>query len=40
MCRQMVPEQYVEEAVNRLAYNWGITPEEARIKLEADMLQD
>lgn len=33
-CRQMVPEKYVEEAVNMLAYNWGITAEEARTKLK------
>lgn len=33
-CRQMVPEKYVEEAVNHLAYYWGITPEEARARLE------
>lgn len=33
-CRQMVPEKYVEEAVNHLAYYWGITPEEARTRLE------
>ena len=34
-CRQMVPEQYVEDAVNFLAFYWNITPEEARAKLEA-----
>lgn len=34
-CRQMVPEQYVEDAIYHLAYHWGITPEEARAKLEA-----
>ena len=34
VCRQMVPEKYVEEAVNHLAYYWEITPEEARIRLE------
>ena len=34
-CRQMVPEQYVEDAVNFLAFYWNITPEEARVKLEA-----
>lgn len=34
-CRQMVPEQYVEDAVNFLAFYWDITPEEARVKLEA-----
>lgn len=32
-CRQMVPEQYVEDAVNFLAFYWNITPEEARIRL-------
>ena len=34
-CRQMVPEQYVEKAVYDLAYYWGITPEEARARLDA-----
>lgn len=33
-CRQMVPEQYVDDAVNFLAYHWDITPAEARIRLE------
>lgn len=34
-CRQMVPEQYVEDAVDFLAYYWEITTEEARARLEA-----
>jgi hypothetical protein len=33
-CRQMVPEQYVADAVNFLAYYWETTPEEARSKLD------
>ena len=34
-CQQMVPEQYVEQAVYHLAYYWSIPLEEARAKLEA-----
>ena len=34
-CRQMVPEKYVDTAVDFLAYYWEITPEEARAKLDA-----
>lgn len=34
-CRQMVPEQYVEDAVNFLAFYWEITPAEARARLDA-----
>ena len=34
-CRQMVPEKYVEDAVNFLAFYWEITPAEARARLEA-----
>ncbi len=34
-CRQMVPEKYVDAAVDFLAYYWEITPEEARAKLDA-----
>ena len=34
-CRQMVPEKYVDAAVDFLAYYWEITPVEARSKLDA-----
>ena len=33
-CRQMLPEEDVNRAVNMLAYEWNISPEEVRNKLE------
>jgi len=33
-CHQMIPQQYVEDAVNLLAFHWNITPEEVMDRIE------
>lgn len=39
-CRQMLPEQDVNNAAEMLALHWNITPEEAHAKLEAETPQN